>query len=685
MPLSRSIPCLLALVLPHAPAQDTVGVGVIRGAVTGPGGAPAAGAEVCLADRSRCATASEQGLYRLEGLRAGEAVLEVAAPGLAAGRASIEVRAGLEIQVDISLARLDQGLQSLTVTESAFVPAEEIKNSGLLIGQREITKSAGALQDVSRYVQALPGVTFGSNDFRNDIIVRGGSPLENLFVVDNVEIPNINNFANFASAGGTVSILDAELIRDVTFLSGGFPAPYINRLSGVLQVAQREGSREAFSGRATVGFAGAGVILEGPIRKGRGSWVTSARRSFLDYFTDDVGVGGVPVNYSFNTKALYDFGPRDRVWAVNFSGVDNIRLGPTEKDRLEDEELGTLDINYEGWRSATGLNWQRVFGETGVGLLGVTHSRASVNQRVKDLFRSGLPAIPVSDLIASSPLVYREDSGEDETTFKYDLTARAGRFEKVQAGGNVKMFHVRYNASQPLGNDFAFSPAPGSYAFDLARRFRAWQTGAYLQATGSLTRRLSLTWGGRADHYSYISATRFSPRAGLSYRITDRISWRGSFGSYYQQPSFLFLAAFPQNRGLVPIRANHYVTGVVFQLRDSLRATIEAYRKDYRDYPVSVDFPALSLANTGDTFAVRNLLFPMTSAGIGRVRGVELFVEKSSPESGSGKPTFPFPEPATPVLTACFAGAASIHRGSSIWSAVIVSIPAGNSRCALST
>ena len=67
----------------------------------------------------------------------------------------------------------------------------------------------------------MPGVVIGSSDFRNDIIVRGGSPLENLFIVDNVEIPNINAFANFASAGGTVSILDAELIDDVTSSPAG--------------------------------------------------------------------------------------------------------------------------------------------------------------------------------------------------------------------------------------------------------------------------------------------------------------------------------------------------------------------------------------------------------------------------------------------------------------------------------
>ena len=156
------------------------------------------------------------------------------------------------------------------MTAPAFQAPEAVKNSGFLVAPREILKSAAALQDVSRYVQGLPGVVIGTNDFRNDIIVRGGSPLENLFVVDNVEIPNINAFANFASAGGTVSLLDAELLQDVTFLTGGYPAPYINRTSSVLQVTQREGNRKEFGGWATLGFAGAGAILEGPINVGKG-------------------------------------------------------------------------------------------------------------------------------------------------------------------------------------------------------------------------------------------------------------------------------------------------------------------------------------------------------------------------------------------------------------------------------
>jgi hypothetical protein len=618
--------CLLVVtLLPLLPAQDTTGAGAIVGTVS------AAPARVCLPAADRCTDTDAAGLFRLADLRAGVYEIEVTAQGRPTlRRPGIEVRSGVESSIEVVLPALESVNQEVTVTASAVVAPEEIKNSAFLISTREISKTAGSLQDVARYVQTLPGVAIGSNDFRNDIIVRGGSPLENLFIVDNIEIPNINAFANFASAGGTVSLLDAELIQDVTFLTGGYGAPYINRTSSVLQVAQREGDRERLHGRATLGFAGGGTILEGPIRKNRGSWIVSARRSFLDAFTKDVGFGGVPVLYTFNAKALYDLTPRDRVWAVSISGLDNIRLGARDKQEADDQEVNNLDIRYDGWRSANGFNWQRLFGEGAVGLLGVTHSEAKVGSTVRDLVRSGPrpPNTPVDQLIAASPIVYSDNSREGETTLKYDLTAQLHAMGKLQAGGSLKTFRVSYDTSSPFGSNSPYSVERDVNPFFLNRSFRTYQSGGYLQFTRKLTPRWNITAGGRVDGYHYLHRTRFSPRAGLSFRITNRLSWRSSYGQYFQQPLFLFLSVFPQNRNLVPFRADHYVTGLTYLASPSLRITLEAYAKNYKDYPVSTQFPALSLANVGDTFNVREILFPLTSAGRGRVRGVEIFLEK---------------------------------------------------------
>ena len=604
-------------------------MGAIAGRVLDAGGAPVGEVRICALDTSQCVISAADGAFRITGLRAGSYRLEVLPPqGLPFTSEPVQVRAGLDGTVEVDLPELEQVQQSVTVTAPAFTAPSEVKNSGFLVAPREVLKSAGALQDVSRYVQSLPGVVIGTNDFRNDIIVRGGSPLENLFIVDNIEIPNINSFANFASAGGTVSILDAELLQDVTFLTGGYPAPYINRTSSVLQVTQREGNRQEFGGWATLGFAGAGAILEGPLAGGKGSWIVSARRSFLDVFTNDVGFGGVPVLYTLNAKAVYDLTPRDRLWVVNVSGKDNIRLGYQDDVEPEDE-LSTLDIRYEGWRSATGVNWQRLFGGRGVGLLGVTHSEAKVGQRVKDLAADGVPPTgPADEAIAASPTVYFEDSREGETTFKYDLTLNVPYLDKIQAGGSFKVFRVDYVATSPYGNDTPYSPVPGVDPFFLNTDFRSYQTGAYLQVTKTMTSRASMTAGLRLDDYDYLGETRLSPRLGLTVRLAPTVSWNASYGRYFQQPAFLFLSSFPENRDVVPWRADHLVTGVAWAPSPDLRATVEVYGKKYRDYPVAATLPSVSLANIGDTFDVREILFPLTSAGTGDAYGVELFVEK---------------------------------------------------------
>ena len=311
----RSLLCALLLLstVAAASAQDTAGTGAIAGMVLTAEG-PAANVAVCISALGRCDVTGGAGTFRLGDLRDAEYALEVSAPGRQLLSITARVRAGLATVLEVTLPDERALTETVTVTAARFITADEIKTSGVLVSAVEIAQSAGALQDVSRYLQSLPGAVIGTDDFRNDLIVRGGSPLENLYIVDNVEIPNVNTFANFASAGGTVSMLDAALLQDVTFLTGGFPAAFGNRTSSVLQVSLREGDRTRTGGRVTFGFAGLGAIAEGGLNGGRGSWVASLRRSVLDVVTDDTGIGGVPVLYTLTGKVTYDLSPRDRVW-----------------------------------------------------------------------------------------------------------------------------------------------------------------------------------------------------------------------------------------------------------------------------------------------------------------------------------------------------------------------------------
>ena len=615
-------------------AQDTGGMAVLRGRVLDAQQVPQTNVAVCAPVASQCVVTDVAGAFTLM-LRPGTYTLELAAPGeLLVVSSDIQVRAGLDNVVELTL-QAETFEQTVLVTAPALVAPGEVKTSGFVIPAQEIAGSAGALQDVARYVQSLPGVAIGTDDFRNDLIVRGGSPLENLYIVDNVEIPNINSFATFASAGGTVGMLDVQLIDNVTFLTGGYPAPFGNRTSSVLQVTGREGRRDRLGGRATVGFAGAGAVVEGPTgSSGTGSWIVSARRSFLDLFTSDTGIGGVPVLYTLNGKAVFDFSPRDRVWAVNVSGADRIRLGLSENSDLSDE-LSNLDITYYGWRTATGVNWQRTYAR-GVGLLGATYARATVSQRVKDLLRNSVPAadVPIDQQIAAGPLVFGEESTEAETSVKYDHTVELRGLVRVQAGANAKVSRLDYDVASPFGSDGPFFPVPDANPFSVTRQFSAFQAGAYAQATRMLAPRLDVTAGGRIDTYDFISATRMSPRLGAEFALSPRVALRMSYGQYYQQPFFLFLIAYPENRSLKPFRADHYVGGIRFDVDGATQVSLETYRKTYRDYPVSSQIPVLSLANVGDTFAVRDALFPMVSEGSGAVTGIEASVQRKPPPGG---------------------------------------------------
>ena len=581
---------------------------------------PSAGTRVCVLSTTRCAETDTNGAFRLTEIRVGDYQLEISAPQLQPfTSAPVSVRAGLEAQIEFTLPSLDAVHDSITVSESVFVAPEEIKTSSFLVERQEIFKSAVAQMDVSRYIQSLPGVGVGRSAMRNDLIVRGGSPLENLFVVDNIEIPNINTFANFASAGGLTSILDADLIRDVNFMTGGYPAPFINRTSSVLQIAAREGVRDGFNARLSMSILTGGMIMEGPIgRSKKGSWVTSIKRSFLEVVKgafDD----SPPVIYTFNTKALYDFSERDRIWVVNFSSIDSIHLKPKLDPESTDPQ--SIDLNYGGRRFATGLNWQHLFGTRGVGLLGVSHSEARVEQTVKDVGRYGLP-------VTDTPVLYRENNNEGETTLKYDLTTDLRGFGKIQTGGSYKAFRIRYNTAQPLGVDNPFSEVRDVNPFSLTKDFLTHQSGAYFQSTRNLSARLNLTWGGRFDNYQLLGQNRFSPRIGMSYKVSENLSLRASYGHYYQQPLFLLIESFPPNPELTPIRSTHKVAGLTYILGPTVRLTVEAYQKDYKDYPVSVQFPSFSLASAGDTFDVTEILMPYTSAGRGRSQGVEFFIEK---------------------------------------------------------
>ena len=136
-------------------------------------------------------------------------------------------------------------------------------------------------------------MSFSPVGYRNDLIVRGGGPSENRFFMDGIEIPNINHFATQGASGGPVSIVNADLIREINFYTGAFPADRAGGMSSVLDFKLRDGDPERQSFKATLGASEVGLSGSGHIG-GRTTYIFSARQSYLQMLFKLLGLPFLP-------------------------------------------------------------------------------------------------------------------------------------------------------------------------------------------------------------------------------------------------------------------------------------------------------------------------------------------------------------------------------------------------------
>ena len=166
----------------------------------------------------------------------------------------------------VSLEPDSRQLDEFNLRPSPFNKTQESPVSPRTIGLAEIERNPGGNRDISNVLKSFPGV--GSTPaFRNDIIIRGGAPSENRFFLDGVEVPLINHFQTQGASGGPVGIINVNLIREVDFLSGAFPANRGNALSSVLEFKQKDGNLEKWKFRGTVGSSDAALAADGPLGK----------------------------------------------------------------------------------------------------------------------------------------------------------------------------------------------------------------------------------------------------------------------------------------------------------------------------------------------------------------------------------------------------------------------------------
>lgn len=562
----------------------------------------------------------DNGYFILSGIPAGVYSVQFSSVGyvpLIKDFISVNSNSSLNILAELEIISTDE----INVEALRFEKPIDISNSFKNLSFEEIRRSPGGFEDIGRVIQTLPGVSF-VNDGRNDLIVRGGSPAENLFLVDGAPIPNINHFGSQGTTGGPTSIIDLNFIREVNFLTGGFSARYGDKLSSVLDIKLREGNRNRFMGNINLSATGFGGILEGPIGSSeKGSWLFSIRRSYLDFVFNAVGFGFIPEYNSLQLKGVYDINPNN-ILTVNFIGnIDKVRFNNDDiEDKQNNENI--LKNNQYGYTNSYELKSL---------LSNKSFSRIILSRSYSNYDYSGRDANFVEK--------FKNLSEEGQTVLKAEYNLIPNSKSEISFGAEGKLINFKNEIKTAQDTLYTIDPQTGNRyvipALDFNTSNTTFKFASYIQLTQSFLNRIKINLGLRYDYFDFINKKNYiSPRASATISILHNFNLNFSYGIFYQSPSYIWLVSNSQNRDLMNIRADHYIAGIEYILGKDSRATIEVYYKKYKDYPASSLRPYFILANNGGDYEnTSNFgLEPLVSEGIGYAKGIELFFQKTLSE-----------------------------------------------------
>ncbi len=575
---------------------------------------PIPGATVRLVGGSQGSRTDRDGHFLLTDVAPGVYGLEVRAIGFTPFvAADLVVGTAKPYQVEVRLSPTPVTLEGVEVQPSYFRDSEQAATSTRTLDGEDTRRAPGANEDVVRAVALLPGVAVTSPG-RNDLIVRGGAPYENLFVVDGIEIPNINHFGSQGSTGGPLSLLNIEFIQATDFSAGGFGARWGDRTASLTNIVLREGNDERLSGEVNLSATGFGAIAEGPLGP-RGSFLLGARRSYLDLLFRAAGFSFVPSYWDFQLKTTQRVGANNIVSLLAIGALDRVSFFDDDAEaRFENSRI----LAPEQQQYFTGVRWRHFLPRGTLAVtLGRTYRRFHSVQR---------------DSLAPPRDVFRADSDEGENSLRADLVLEPSWRVELTVGGVARYasdlsYDVALSGSQRL--DASGQPSP--LAVDTS--FTAFRAAAYAQVRYAVSPAVRLSAGLRATYYGFLGrAVRVAPRLGLRLALDRATTITWSVGRYHQAPSYVWLLGDPGNpRSLTPIRSDQLVVGIERQVRPDTKLQLEGYVKRYRDYPARVFRPQAVLSPAGFEDVTTEIPFglePLASAAEGRAYGLELFLQK---------------------------------------------------------
>jgi carboxypeptidase family protein/TonB-dependent receptor-like protein len=578
---------LLLLFLVPAPslvrAQRTT-TGRIQGQVSERGtGQVLPGASIWIEPLGRGDVSDAEGRFRIGSLPAGRYSVHVRFLGFGpASRGSVEVHPGRTTTVDFELGAMIYDSEELVVTADYF-DRERSEAAAIAVFDAETIRSgAGTAGDVQRLLAGMPSVA-RSDDMRNALAVRGGSPMENRFLVDGIPVPNLNHFPTQGSTGGAIGLLSPELISSVVFRTGGFGTEHFDRLSSVIELNLREPRDTA--GQIDFGLAGFGAVGEGSVGgvrllgSVRRSWVDVLAKNFLKEQADAIPVYGDAV-----LRASWSAG-KHRFVALDVLGIDRSGLDRDSALDTHENMYGKADFTA----NVLGARWQWLWGRSGFSQTAISHSR---NGQSLEFMRT-----------ADGEPLQQDQSTHAVTTVLHT---------------------TRYVASPRLRFKFGFDADTERLEGSRGRSRLG------IHAAASIGRSLRLEPGFRVDRYG--EHTLFQPRISLSFTAPESRIWI-SGGRYAQALPLALIASSPSLSETGPLTAVHLILGASWTLGAATLLSAEAYSKTYTELPSDPDSP---LVFALDRLYDESLSLPLwpkwdsaEASARARSRGVEITLRKA--------------------------------------------------------
>lgn len=576
------------------------------------------------------------GNYHLS-LPVGEYTLVASHPGYADQvYFQVKVRSGNDTFLKIYLSSTDQELGEILISTNTLQNARATDMITPMSVQKmtleEIRSNPGGNFDVSKVVQSLPGVGL-SNGFgeRNDIIIRGGAPNENVYYLDGIEIPVLNHFQTQGSSGGAQGILNLSFIEELKLSTSAFDAKYDNALSSTFVIQQRDGNPNRLTGNARISMTESALTLEGPLSSNT-TFLASGRKSYTGLLFKMIDLPIRPEYSDFQYKVTHRFNQKITLSAIGIGAIDNFSFAEPRKVTPENQYILRSNPYINQWTYTTGLSLRHQIEN---GYVNFVLSR--------NMFRTTIDKYEDEQKIeANRNMLIKSD--EIENKFRFDVSQFINGWRMT---GGVSAQYVGYSGdifnkiTNGIYNENGELIIPEQTVF-FDSDINFWKYGFFAQAAKRFfEHQLLVSAGIRNDMNTFTDdgndfGKRLSPRLSLSYTVASRWKINASSGIYYQIPIYTALGYKDTHQQLINkdmdyTRSTHFVLGTEFIPENSLRFTLEGFYKKYNDYPVS-ERTGISMANQGTQFGSVGSERILT-LGKGETYGLELFAQKKMTEN----------------------------------------------------